>query len=573
MFSAAELIEILQQRHRRRFPLHADRPFGGFPPTWRAWFLSMGSTPGALVGAPSGDYVVAFAARPLRAPPKAPPPIDRWRAYARLARQQWESAPRDQRGIRRFAAVFSALLHLVFGVLLLWLGLVAVGDAPPEARQAGEATLVEYIGLGTPIETGGAPAPGDIDAPAAAAAAAAPDRVADAAPPAAATSPPSPPPPAVAEDAAAQPVAAAAPQPLVVTETAQPDSDFSLPTPVQRDPTQPRLQVRVPEVAAQAAEIETFEAKTPIQAVDRPTPRIAAPRVPTLRTDVVEVETQRLPSQVTVREAPPTTARVPQLRVPTLRTQPGEVQLRPQAPPAPATGTGATAPAATAAAAAASGPAPASSTRTAGTSTAPSTAPVSGGRPQATGSGRPAVTAASGVGPAPSPRPGAAPSTVRGDDWGASNRNVPGNSTAGRAPGLFNSDGSVRMPGEGGRVGGGLPPGTVIEDFEKIDRMGTWLKRPPLDYTPSRFDRFWIPNESLLEEWVRRGVKNVAIPLPGTSKRIVCKVSLLQVGGGCTIEDPNLQDQEAIARPPPDVPFKPELQQDQESLRRPPPSP
>ncbi len=571
MFSAAELIETLQQRHRRRFPLHADRPFGGFPPTWRAWFLAMGDTSGALIGAPPGDYVSIFASRPLRAPPKAPPPIDRWRGLARLVRQQWEPAPRDERGIRRFAAVCSGLLHLLFGVLLLWLGLVAVGDAPPEAREAGEATLVEYVGLGTPIETGGAPAPGEVDAPAAAAAA--PARIADAAPPAAAASPPSPPPPTVVEDAATPPIAAAAPQPLVVTETAQPDPDFSLPAPVQRDPALPRLQVRVPEVAVQAADIETFEAKTPVQAIERPTPRIAAPRMPTLRTDVVEVETQRLPTPVTLREAPPAAARVPQLRVPELRNQPGEVQLRPRASPAPATGTGATSPAATTAAAAASGTAPTSNASTTGTSTAPSMAPVSGGRPQANGSGRPAASAASGVGPAPSSRPGAAPNPVRGDDWGASNRNVPGNSTAGRAPGLFNSDGSVRLPGDSGRAGGGLPPGTVIEDFEKIDRMGTWLKRPPLDYTPSRFDRFWIPHENLLEEWVRRGVKNVAIPLPGTSKRIVCKVSLLQVGGGCTIEDPNLQDQEAIARPPPDVPFKPELQQDQDSLSRPPPSP
>jgi len=38
-------------------------------------------------------------------------------------------------------------------------------------------------------------------------------------------------------------------------------------------------------------------------------------------------------------------------------------------------------------------------------------------------------------------------------------------------------------------------------------------------------------------------------------------VSLLQLGGGCSIVDPNLNEQPAEGRPPPDVPFKPELQQ------------
>src|SRR3546814_708345 len=77
-----------------------------------------------------------------------------------------------------------------------------------------------------------------------------------------------------------------------------------------------------------------------------------------------------------------------------------------------------------------------------------------------------------------------------------------------------------------GKVGGGLPPGTITEDFEKIDRHGTWLKRPPFDYTPTAFDRFWVPNETLLQEWVRRSIKEVLIPIPGTSKSITCSVVL-----------------------------------------------
>ena len=45
---------------------------------------------------------------------------------------------------------------------------------------------------------------------------------------------------------------------------------------------------------------------------------------------------------------------------------------------------------------------------------------------------------------------------------------------------------------------------------------------------------------------------------------------MLMLGGACGISDPNMLDVEAEARKPPDVPFKPELQQDQESLRPPP---
>lgn len=547
--------------------MHADRPFGGFPPTWRAWFMAMGERAGKVAGAPVADYLAVFLARPLRPRPKAAPPLDRWRAFARLARQQWEPAPRDQRGLRRFAAAFSGLLHLVFGVLLLWLGFVQLGDAPPEARQAGESTLIEYVGEGTPAETGGAPAAGDRDAPASAAASASTST------PAAAASAPSMPPttptrqaeatssqPTPPEQTPSPPTDAAAPQPLVVTETPTTDIDFTLPAPVPMDPTIPRLALRVPEVAAQATEVETFKAATAVPNIQRATPRPAAPTVPALRTEVTEVEAQRAPAPVVARQVSPSAQRMPTLRVPELRTAPGEVQVR--AAPAPATTSGASAPAPTPSRLPASGTAPSSDT-----ATAPATAATSGGR-QPAGSGRPTAAAPAGEGPTPSPRPGAAPSTVRSDDWGASDRNVPGNSTAGRSPGLFNNDGSVRLPGDGGRVGGGLPPGTVIEDFEKIDRMGTWLKRPPLDYTPTRFDRFWIPNRSLLEEWVSRGIKNVAIPIPGTTKRIMCTVSLLQGGGGCTIHDPNLLDQEAIAQPPPDVPFKPELQEDRDSLPR-----
>ena len=92
-----------------------------------------------------------------------------------------------------------------------------------------------------------------------------------------------------------------------------------------------------------------------------------------------------------------------------------------------------------------------------------------GGNPSARSGTQPGGTSA-GSGPAATPRPGATPTPQRGTDLGASNRNRPGGQTGGRSSGLFNPDGSLRLPGNDGRVGGGLPPGTITEDT-KNDRM------------------------------------------------------------------------------------------------------
>jgi len=558
VFSAAELIEILRARDGRRWPLHADRPFGTFPPTWRAWFLAMNERPGTVKGASLADYLSLLLARVPGDPPGASVELGRWKAFASLARQQWEPAPQDQRGIRRIAVLSSGVLHLLFALMLLWVGYVAIGDAPPEAREAGESLLVEYIGTGTPAENGGAPAPGETDAPTAAMAGASAQTAAASAPPTASSSAPQ---QESSNDQPPQPAQAVSAQSLVVTETNRPDIDFTLPAPVPRDLSLPQLQMTAQELTAEVVKVETFEPRPSVRVLERPAPQSPTPTVPTLRTEIAEIEVRQPLPQAQVRALPQATINTPQLREPTLRATPGEIQVR--ARPAP-----------TAAPTAATSPTPAASAPadTAAPVRSPSTAtanaPAAGGRPQAQSTGRPTSVAPSGAGPTPSQRPGAAASPTRSDDWGDSNRNAPGNSSAGRNPGLFNSDGSVRLPGDGGRAGGGLPPGTIIEDFEKIDRMGTWLKRPPFDYTPTRFDRFWTPNRSLLEEWVSRGIKKVAIPIPGTTKRIECTVSLLQAGGGCSLYDPNMQDQEAVARPPPDVPFKPELQEDKDSLRK-----
>jgi hypothetical protein len=130
---------------------------------------------------------------------------------------------------------------------------------------------------------------------------------------------------------------------------------------------------------------------------------------------------------------------------------------------------------------------------------------------------------------------------------------------SGERPGLFNSDGSVRVPGTGGDTSGprGAPGGDQdVWTRERLEQAGTWLQRPPYDYEPTAFDKFWVPNESLLQEWVRKNIRETSIPIPGTSKRLKCVVSILQLGGGCGIVDPNLNEQPAEARPPPDIPVK-----------------
>jgi hypothetical protein len=305
----------------------------------------------------------------------------------------------------------------------------------------------------------------------------------------------------------------------------------------------PRLaepQLRTPEVSVQERQVTVIDAPTPSVAVPGPRVEAAVPQ-----RDV----------QVREREIRPVTA--PAVSVATLPTRevavPGrspEVAVRERAvpnaaprpaPPAPvAASSTATAPAATRASTAASTSSASAATR----------APAS---------------------PSKSP-PGSWTTPNRSDDWGAANHPQDADlngravsATQGTGGSLFKADGSVRVPGQDGHANSerGAPGGEKDGwSKERIAQSGTWLKRPPYDYTPTSFDKYWAPNESLLAEWVRKGIKAVEIPIPGTSSSISCVISVLQFGGGCGLSDPNMQDQPAIARPPPDIPFKKDLQED-----------
>ncbi|HVI60206.1 MAG TPA: hypothetical protein VM619_15210 [Luteimonas sp.] len=581
-FSSADLIDALRRRRRRS--LRPERPAGEFPPGWAAWFDAMRARAGAVTGATAESILAIFLAREPALPPRALAELNRWQAFNTLWRQQWHPASEDERGLRIFASVVTLVVHLFLAVFLLYLAYVRFMGNPAPASEGEDVVQVEYIGEGTPEDTGGGPPQGEATAqqvPAPAASAAKSPSPPAPRPPAqaAAQPPPAPvsPPVAAAEPSVPTPPVPTPPvaQPLQVTETPEPDQSFTLP-PV-RAADMPRPTLRTPDLAAPAPRLRTVDVPAPpvvpaVQPRETASARIAAPRL------------QQQPETVAMREipAPLSPVEVPRVAMPTapapdLRAQAPSVAVRSiptPAPPAAQPGGATAAPAAsTASGAASQAPAPGSalaSAAAAGTPNAPGNAPASGTAAASTGT-RPGA-AASGSGKTASPRPGALPSPRRGDDWGVSDRNRPGGQAG--SSGLFNADGTPKLAGSQGKVGGGLPPGTITEDFAKIDRNGTWLKRPPFDYTPTDFDKFWIPNETLLEEWVRRSVKQVLIPIPGTTKTIKCSVVLLALGGACDITDPNLQDVEAEARKPPDVPFKPELQENQEALLRPaPPDP
>lgn len=577
---AEQLIDLLLARQQPRAVLEKTTrlPYG-----WALWLRSLGPLPRPFH---ARDVIAVFLPRPLPGPPGQSPRLSPWQALRRLFWQDWDAAPRDQRWMRWTSALVSALLHLLFFMLLLWVAVIRT-TAPDEEGAEGERVQVEFVGRAT--QEGGGDQPGAEAAAAAAAGRVATGQEAGAATApaprpvaaeAAASSPASaptvsvPPPPAEAEPA---PVAAPPPSPVQATEVAQASTDFVVPPvsvprtevsvvprdstpvvrersvqPVQAPPTP--SQVRTPELAVRTPQVRD------IQVREREVSTVDAPVAPQpLRSAEMQVRVPQQDVQVREREvqavADPqvrmaaVAGREPAVRAPTgrdVQVREREVASAPVAAPASSSGSATAAPATTAQGSAAQA---SSSTRPSASSSTPANA---------------------GARPAPDPGNWATP--AKSDDWGSSSRNRDGASsgarqasTAGKGSGLFNADGSVRVPGQdgGGHAERGAPGGANDGwSKERIAQSGTWLKRPPYDYTPTSFDKYWVPQESLLAEWVRKGVKAMEIPLPGTNTRISCVISILQAGGGCGLTNPNMQDQPAVARPPPDIPFKKELQED-----------
>lgn len=531
MFTSTELIDALRRRMRRS--LRPQPSPGTFPPGWAAWFASMRERVGQVTGATAAAIVAILVAREPALPPRAIQTLNQWQSFTTLWRQQWHPAGEDDRRVRVFAAVFTVVVHLFFAIFLVYLAYVrfmAISSAP--ARVGDEVVVqVEFIGDGTPEDQGGGPQQDETDV-------VQPSDQAPAQPPAQTTQ--------VAPIADVQPPAPTEPsppppldQPLQVTQTPVPDQLFTLPPP--RIVELPQPEVEVPELDAPTPELRIVDVPMPVQPVIQPElPDTLPPReirVPQLEQPPAEIVVREIPAPpapVRLPDAPRIDITAPPLETPELDADAPEIVTR-------------------------SIPAP---------RVLPETSPAAPRDADSSGSAAPEAQAATGSGIESAP-PGALPSPTRGDDWDLAGSDTPGGQ-AGQPDGLFGADGRPNLAPGDDKVGGGLPPGTITEDFAKIDRHGTWLKRPPTDYEPSSFDRFWLPNETLLEEWVRRSITEVLIPIPGTSKTITCSVVLLALGGACGITDPNMQDVEATAREPPDVPFKPELQENQDSLADPP---
>ncbi|WP_101924804.1 MULTISPECIES: hypothetical protein [Luteimonas] len=527
MFSAADLIEVLRRRRRRS--IRPEAASDGFPAGWSSWFASLQARAGAVTGAAADAIVAILAARapPPRPTPQIPP--NRVAALLSLAYPLWQPDPPDERGLRIVSLSATLLIQLAWILLLFFFMQARFLDVAEPSRRGDEVVIeATFIGQGMPEDTGGGAPETVVDVPTPARPVAAPAESQPAPPVATATDPvPAPVMPSTPEDTVAA-------QPLAVTETARPDIDFQLPPPrpLSAPPTVSVREREIPAPAMQAVEITAPRPSVRPTEAALPTPEMqVAVRE---RAIVIEraAEVARRPVEVPTLQAPPTPTPSPEVAV-TSR----DIPLR--TPPAPAP----------AAAPSQAPPAPASSSAPARVASSTGTQPR---QPEA------------GQGSRPAAPPGGVPSPRAGDDWGDASQTRAGGQP-GSPSGLFDADGRPRLAG-GGRVGGGLPPGTITEDFEKIDRMGTWLKRPPTDYEPTSLDRFWVPSETLLEEWVRKSIKTVLIPIPGTSKSVQCNVALLMFGGGCGITDPNMQDVETDGRPPPDVPWKPELQEDQDSL-------
>jgi len=577
---AEQLIDLLLARQQPRAVLEKSTrlPYG-----WALWLRSLGPLPRPFH---AREVIAVFLPRPLPGPPGQSPRLSPWQALRRLFWQDWDAAPRDQRWMRWTSALVSALLHLLFFVLLLWVAVIRT-SAPDEEGTEGERVQVEFVGRAS--QEGGGDQPGAEAAAAAAAGRVAPGQETGAASapaprpvaaettassPASAPTASVPPPPADAEPA---PVAAPPPSPVQATEVAQASTDFVVPpvsvprtevsvvprdsTPAVRERSVQPVQappapspVRTPELAVRTPQVRD------IQVREREVSTVDAPVAPQpLRSAEVQV---RVPQQdVQVREREVQAVADPQVRMaavagrePAVRAPTGrDVQVREREV--------ASAPVA----------APASSS---GSATATPATAAQGSATQASSSARPSASSSTpaNAGARPAPDPGNWATPAKGDDWGSSSRNRDGSSngirqasTAGKGSGLFNADGSVRVPGQegDGHAARGAPGGANDGwSKERIAQSGTWLKRPPYDYTPTSFDKYWVPQESLLAEWVRKGVKAMEIPLPGTNTRISCVISILQAGGGCGLTNPNMQDQPAVARPPPDIPFKKELQED-----------
>ena len=495
---------------------HTGMPYG-----WGLWLRALKERLGTIRRDNADAIVELFAQRPVPAAPPRSAALNRWQAFRSLFYQDLNPPLREERGLRWFAGVTSVLMHVFFALLLVLLAVVGLPLPPPAAEDSRVA--LEFIGEGTPEESGGGPPAEQAESAQAAASAAAQSAAAEPS----STSPSAADAPAVPPQEVAEPAPAVAQQNVQVTETPIPTVEFVLPPTTARTPQIAPPQIKPRELSIPTREVTAVETPRPTRAL--PQREIAVPQVSQATPEIREREIAAPVQQVRAVQLPTRTIAAPELRAPSVNVRQAEIPL-------PSRGT-----------ASSSSNANATSPASAGSSTQSTTTP------QGTQLG------ATASGSATANRPGAAPTPQRGDDFGASTRNVPGSAGAspGSSAGLFNADGSARIPDSGsGTTSRPGAPGSRQQQQVDADRASKWMERPQYPYEPTMFDKYWVPNESVLAEWVRRAIREVEVPIPGTSKKVKCVVSVLQAGGACAMYDPNINDQPSSGKPPPVIPVK-----------------
>lgn len=573
MTTAQDLIAALEQRRLLKRG-HVGMP-GQMPAGWQRWFDAQPQLDARAARARIEAWVAPLAQRLTYA---AQGRAARWGLpFFHLQRVARPDDPREERALRVGVGVADLILHLLLAAALLWLMYLHLAELARRDDAPGQVVQVRFIGRGNAETGGGALA----------------EQGAQAAP-SPSSSPASRPAPAPVQDAAAVPAQATAaelpptvdavalppqqpidasrpvpqlepsptppqpqpqPQPpearqvLRLSEVPQPQPDgFKLPPPRERSVVLPQATLRETPPPQQVESLPTLEARA-LRTL-QPLPQQAQLRAPELREQVRAVEVFRPDARLQPRErAVPTTDAAAQLRVPQRLGQVRELPLKPDA------GRAAGAPAES------DNPAAGGGARAAGAGAGQAQAGSGQGARTAPAGGRGVAATGTGAGPGLKPAPGGWPGAAKSDDWGASQRAVAGTgngegSKSDGKSGLFNADGSARLPDE-----------WLEQNGVDLDRAGAWLKRPGLEYRGTRFDRYWIPQGTLLQEWVRRGIKELSIPIPGTGLKLRCVVSLLQFGGGCMPVDPDVNEQSSTGRAAPAVPFKPELQEDNGSVR------
>jgi hypothetical protein len=111
---------------------------------------------------------------------------------------------------------------------------------------------------------------------------------------------------------------------------------------------------------------------------------------------------------------------------------------------------------------------------------------------------------------------------------------------------LYGEDGRLKLPSDmleriDRKFGDTRTFDYQIPGMERADKL---LHRPAaITFERTRFDEYWEPDQdlltSLLAKMVEKTTKEIRVPVPGRSgSTMVCKVSLLALGGGCGVLTP-----------------------------------